>query len=50
MSIIALLVVVTLLVVSGSGYYFSEQYLKESLDQSEQAIAAKASAHVQSQL
>jgi len=50
MSIIALLVVGTLLVVSGSGYYFSEKYLKESLDQSEQAIAAKASAHVQSEL
>ncbi|MBP2632253.1 MAG: mcpB 3 [Firmicutes bacterium] len=50
MSIIAFLVVGTLLVVSGSGYYIAEKYLKQSLDQSEQAIAASAATYVKVEL
>lgn len=48
--LIAALVVSTLLVVSGAGYYFSEKYLKESLEQTEQSIAAKATAHVKAEV
>jgi len=47
MALIALLVVGTLFVVSGSGYYISGKYLKESLDNTEKAIAGSAAAHVQ---
>lgn len=50
MSIIAFLVVGTLLVVSGSGYYIAEKYLKQSLDQTEQAIAVSASTYVKVEL
>jgi methyl-accepting chemotaxis protein len=50
MSIIAFLVVSTLLIVSGSGYYISEKYLKQSLDQSEQAIATSAATYVKVEL
>ena len=50
MCLIAGLVVGTLLVVSGIGYYFSEKYLEESLNQTEQAVAASAAAHVDSEL
>lgn len=50
MSIIALLVVGTLFIVSGSGYYISEKYLKESLDQTQQATAASGAAHVKVEL
>ena len=32
---------------SGSGYYISGKYLKESLDNTEKAIAGSAAAHVQ---
>ena len=40
MGLIALLVITALAVVSGGGYYFSEKYLGESLDQTERAVAA----------
>lgn len=50
MCLIAALVVGTLLIVSGVGYYISEKYLDESLNQTEQAIAANAVAHVQSDI
>ena len=46
MGIIGALVVGTLLVVSGIGYYISAKYLDDSLNQTEQAIAASAAAHV----
>lgn len=50
MSLIALFVVGSLLLVSGSGYYFSEKYLEESLDQIEQTVAATAVAKIQSEM
>jgi len=46
MGLIAVLVVGTLLVVSGAGYYFSQKYLEESMDQTEQAVAATAAATI----
>jgi len=48
--LIASLVIGTLLVVSGIGYYFSERYLEESLNQTEQAVVASAAAHVKAEL
>lgn len=50
MCLISALVAGTLLVVSGLGYYFSEKYLEESLEQTELAIATSAAAHVQSEI
>lgn len=50
MGLIALLVVGTLLVVSGAGYYFSEKYLEESLDKTEQAVAATAAATIKAEM
>lgn len=50
MGLIAALVVGTLLVVSGIGYYFSGNALKESLNQTEQQIAKNAAGHVQSEI
>jgi methyl-accepting chemotaxis protein len=50
MGLIALLVVGTLLTVSGVGYYFSKQYLEESMDKTEQAMAAAAAANVMTDL
>ncbi len=42
MGLIALLVVAALAAVSGGGYYFSEKYLEESLEQTEKAVADNA--------
>ena len=50
MALIAFLVVGSLLLVSGAGYYFAEQYLGDSLDQTEQAVAATAAAKIQSEM
>lgn len=50
MSLIAALVAGTLLVVCGAGYYFAQKYLSESLEQTEQAVADNAAAHIQSEL
>lgn len=50
MSLIAALVVGTLLVVSGAGYYFSQKYLEESLNQTEQEVAAASAAYVKAEL
>ena len=50
MSLIAALVVGTLLVVTGVAYYFSEKYLEESLNQTEQAVASDAVGHVQGEI
>ncbi|WP_094604361.1 hypothetical protein SPSIL_051640 [Sporomusa silvacetica DSM 10669] len=50
MLIIAGLVVSTLLVVSGGSYYFATQFLDQSLDQTEQAIAARAAVQVKSEI
>lgn len=50
MAIIAALVVGTLIVVSGSGYYIAQKHLKQSLNQSEQAIAESAAAYVKTEL
>lgn len=50
MTLIAFLVVGSLLLVSGAGYYFAEKYLGESLDQTEQAVAATAVTKIQSEM
>ncbi|MEN6564843.1 MAG: methyl-accepting chemotaxis protein [Veillonellales bacterium] len=50
MRLIGILVVGTLLVVSGVSYYFSEKYLQESLDQTEQSTVTAAAAHVKTEL
>jgi methyl-accepting chemotaxis protein len=50
MTLIGALVVGTLLLVSCTGYYFSEKSLRESLNQTEEAVVSKAVAHVQSEL
>jgi len=48
--LIVALLVGTLLVVSGTGYYFAQQYLEESLDQTEQAVAMTAAAKIKSEI
>lgn len=50
MSLIGVLVIGTLLTVSGVGYYFAEKYLEESLGQTEQAVAATAAAKIQAEM
>ena len=50
MAMIGLLVIGTLVVVSGSGYYFSGKYLKESLSHTEEATASGGAAHVRVEL
>ena len=50
MSLMAVFVVGTLLAVSGAGYYFAEKYLEESLNQTEQAVAATAAAKIQAEM
>jgi len=50
MGLIAFLVVGTLLVVSGAGFYFSEKYLEESMDQTERAVAATAAATIKADM
>jgi methyl-accepting chemotaxis protein len=50
MGLIALLVVGTLLVVSGVGYYYAETYLETSIDQTEQAVSATTVAKVKAEM
>ena len=50
MGLIALLVVVALAVVSGGGYYFSEKYLTESLEQTERAVAENAITRIRGEM
>jgi methyl-accepting chemotaxis protein len=50
MSLIAVLLVGTLVVVSGAGYYFAEKYLEESQNQTEQAVATTAAATIKSEM
>ncbi|MCM0760523.1 methyl-accepting chemotaxis protein [Sporomusa sphaeroides DSM 2875] len=50
MCLIGALVIGTLLVVSGAGYYLSQQYLRESMEQTEEAVVGKAAAYVQAEL
>ena len=50
MSQIAVLIICTLLITSGAGYYFAQKYLEESLDQTEQAVAAAAAANIQAEM
>ncbi len=50
MGLIALLVITALAVVSGGGYYFSEKYLGESLDQTERAVAETAITRIQGEM
>ena len=50
MGLIALLIIVALAVVSGGGYYFSEKYLGESLDQTERSVAETAITRIQGEM
>lgn len=50
MSLIAALVVGTLLVVSGVGYYFSDKFLEESLNQTQAVVGSSTAAHVQTEM
>ena len=50
MGLIALLVVAALAVVSGGGYYFSEKYLGESLEQTERAVAENAITRIRGEM
>ena len=50
MGLIALLVITALAVASGGGYYFSEKYLGESLDQTERAVAENAITRIQGEM
>ena len=50
MGLIALLVVTALAVASGGGYYFSEKYLGESLDQTERSVAETAITRIQGEM
>ena len=50
MGLIALLVIAALAVVSGGGYYFSEKYLGESLNQTERAVAENAITRIQGEM
>lgn len=49
-SLIGILVICTLLAVSGASYYFSEKYLENSLNQTEQALSGAAANHVKSEI
>ena len=50
MCLIGALVIGTLLVVSGAGYYLTQQYLGESMEQTEEAVVGKAAAYVRAEL
>ena len=50
MGLIALLVVGAMVIVSGGGYYFSEKYLGESLEQTEQAVAENAITRIKAEV
>ena len=50
MLIISVLIIGTLLVVSGGSYYFVNKYLNESLNQTEQAVASKAAVQVKNEI
>ena len=50
MGLIALLVITALAVASGGGYYFSDKYLGESLNQTERAVAETAITRIQGEM
>lgn len=50
MMIIALILIGTLVVVSGVSYYYAHKYLSESLDETELSVASSAAAQVKSEM
>ena len=50
MGLIAVLVITALAVASGGGYYFSDKYLGESLNQTERAVAETAITRIQGEM